>query len=97
MQIFVDKTQKLRYDTENQRFAKRKLCKEEISMDKVKLAERLRLARGNTPMRVICKELNISASALSMYESGDRVPRDEVKEKMANLYKTTVGKLFFNE
>lgn len=41
--------------------------------------------------------LGISMSALSMYENGMRRPRDELKVRMAKLYNTTVGKLFFGE
>ena len=57
----------------------------------------LQKARGDKSRREVCNALGISLSALSMYESGDRVPRDELKTRMAQLYGTTVGRLFFGE
>lgn len=57
----------------------------------------LRMARGERSQKEIANELGISVSALSMYESGERNPRDDLKIRMARLYKTTVGHLFFGE
>lgn len=59
--------------------------------------EALKKARGDLDRSEVAKELGISLSALSLYESGGRVPRDDVKVKMAKLYNTTVGRLFFDE
>lgn len=59
-------------------------------------AQLIRL-RGKTPQAAVATALNISTSALSMYENGERVPRDEIKEAIARYYSTTVGALFFNE
>lgn len=59
--------------------------------------EMLRMARGNKSQKEVATELGISVSALSMYESGERSPRDELKIRMAKLYGTTVGNLFFGE
>ena len=59
------------------------------------VAERLREARGETPRNVVAEEVGITVSAISMYENGDRVPRDEVKVKLARLYGRTVQELFF--
>ena len=41
--------------------------------------------------------LEISPSAVAMYESGERVPRDSVKIRIANLLKKPVGEIFFNK
>lgn len=57
----------------------------------------LRMARGERSQKEIANELGISVSALSMYESGERSPRDDLKIRMARLYNTTVGHLFFGE
>ena len=57
----------------------------------------LKRARGTMTQKEAANRLGISASALSMYENGTRRPRDELKVRMAKLYNTTVGKLFFNE
>ena len=59
--------------------------------------EMLRLARGDQSQKEVATKLGISVSALSMYESGERSPRDELKIRMAKLYGTTVGHLFFGE
>lgn len=43
----------------------------------------------------VADELKITKSALAMYERDDRVPRDEIKVKLANYYGETVQDLFF--
>lgn len=42
-------------------------------------------------------DLSITKSALAMYERGDRIPRDEVKVRIAAYYGETVQSLFFSE
>lgn len=64
-------------------------------MDSNKIAERLRELRGYKPRRVVAGDLGISESALTAYESGLRVPRDEVKIKLADYYDTSVETIFF--
>lgn len=59
------------------------------------IAERLRKARGDIPREVVATACGISLSAISMYENGERVPRDEIKVKLADFYNTTVQALFF--
>ena len=54
-------------------------------------------ARGNRSQALVARELGIGVSSLSMYESGERIPRDEVKERIAKYYGSTVGALFFGE
>lgn len=66
-------------------------------MDAERIKQNLIQARGEKTMVAVSKETGISVSALSMYESGDRVPRDEIKERLAKYYGTTVGSLFFGE
>ncbi len=61
------------------------------------MSEMLKQARGDMSCKDVANKLGISLSALSMYESGKRVPRDELKVRMAKLYNTTVGHLFFGE
>lgn len=62
----------------------------------VDLAERLKIARGNLRREDVAKAVGVSLSAIAMYENGDRVPRDEVKIKLAKLYNTSVQALFFD-
>lgn len=66
-------------------------------MDYDGISQRLIRARGEKSKTEVAKDLGISLSALSMYESCERVPRDEVKEMLAKYYGLTVGFLFFGE
>lgn len=66
-------------------------------MDYAGISQRLIRARGEKSKTEVAKDLGISLSALSMYESCERVPRDEVKELLAKYYGLTVGFLFFGE
>lgn len=60
------------------------------------IGEKLRKARGDTPREVVAKAIGVSLSALSMYEIDQRIPRDQIKIKFADYYKTTVQDLFFD-
>lgn len=40
--------------------------------------------------------IDVSPSAISMYEQGVRVPRDEIKVKIAKLFSKSVDEIFFN-
>ncbi len=66
-------------------------------MDNQAIATRLVDHRGRKRREVVAADLGISVSAVAMYERGARIPRDEIKEKMAEYYNTTVGALFFDE
>ena len=59
------------------------------------IGQRLRELRGETPRENVAKACNISASALSMYENGYRVPKDKVKIKLAKYFGTSVESIFF--
>lgn len=59
--------------------------------------EKLKKLRGDRSQGEVAKAVFISDSALSAYENGDRVPRDEVKKRLASYYGKTVGEIFFNE
>ena len=59
------------------------------------IAEKLRKARGDKTREEVANAVGVTVSALSMYERGERVPRDEIKVKLAKLYKKSVQDLFF--
>lgn len=59
------------------------------------IAERLIEARGEQTRETVAKAVGISLSAISMYECGSRIPRDEIKIKLADYYHKTVQDLFF--
>ena len=61
------------------------------------IAERLRALRGDKSRAEVAEACGISISALTMYEIGERVPRDEVKTRLAKLYGKTVEEIFFTE
>lgn len=66
-------------------------------MNKDKIAKKLRELRGFKPRRIVAQETGISESALANYESGERVPTDQIKGILARYYKVPVGSLFFDE
>lgn len=56
---------------------------------------RLKRLRGDRTLKEVSERVGISESALSMYENGARIPRDEIKIKLANYYKKTIQSIFF--
>ncbi len=60
-----------------------------------KIGMKLIELRGKKTQMSVANKLGISVSALSMYEQGKRIPRDEVKLKLARFYGTTVENIFF--
>jgi transcriptional regulator with XRE-family HTH domain len=64
-------------------------------MDAQKIAERLIKLRGKRTQAEVAQALGISPSAYSMYENGERIPRDEIKKKIAAYYRRSVTTIFF--
>ena len=64
-------------------------------MDKKEIGTRLAALRGNISREILAKELGISVSAIQMYETGERVPRDEIKIKIAKYFNRSVQSIFF--
>lgn len=64
-------------------------------MSNAEMGARLRFLRGKRSRAEVAEILDISVSTLQMYENGNRVPRDETKKKLADLYQTSVEALFF--
>ena len=54
----------------------------------------LRREKGETQAEV-AKSVGISASAYAMYETGERVPRDDVKVMIAKHFNRSVKGIFF--
>ena len=59
------------------------------------IGEMLRTLRGNRSLQEVAEDIGLSQSALSMYENGERIPRDEIKIKLASYYQTTVQAIFY--
>lgn len=55
----------------------------------------LRISKGMT-IEQLSKETGIGRSALTNYEAGIRIPRDEVKLALAHYFDTSVEELFFS-
>ena len=51
--------------------------------------------RGERTQAETAKELNISVSALSMYERGERIPRDNIKIRIAALFQKPISEIFY--
>ena len=59
------------------------------------IGSKMRELRGDRSQQEVAESLGISKSAYAMYEQGNRVPRDEVKVRIAKLYGVSVLDLFF--
>ena len=57
--------------------------------------ERLRSLRGSRSQEEVAKAVRVSQSAICAYEKDERVPRDDVKIRIANYYKRSVAFIFF--
>lgn len=64
-------------------------------MNPVEIGKRLAELRGSRTQAEVALALGISVSALSMYENGERIPRDNIKIRIANFYKKPIHKIFF--
>lgn len=66
-------------------------------MNREKISVKLRSMRGKRTLQAVSDEIGVTPSALSQYENGARVPRDEVKCKLAEYYGVTVQELFYDD
>ena len=60
------------------------------------IGERLLKLRGERTREEVANAIGVSLSAVSMYENGDRIPRDAIKIKIASFYQKSVQKIFFD-
>lgn len=65
-------------------------------MQSKKIGNRLTRLRGVKSQSEVARAVGISDSALSMYECGERIPRDSIKVKLAEYYGETVQAIFFD-
>ena len=59
--------------------------------------EKLKELRGNRSQAEVAKAVMVSDSAMSSYENDERVPRDDVKKRLAKYYESTVQDIFYAE
>ena len=64
-------------------------------MDNQKIADRLIKLRGSRTQAEVAQAIGVTPSAYSMYENGDRIPRDEIKNRIAEYYNRTVNTIFY--
>ena len=57
--------------------------------------EKLKTLRGDRSADEVAKAVGISRSAVGMYESEERIPRDDIKVRLAEYFGTTVQAIFF--
>lgn len=61
------------------------------------IGKRLKTLRGSQSRDEVAAKVGISSSALGMYECGKRIPRDDVKKRLADYFGVTIQSLFFEE
>ena len=64
-------------------------------MDKVSIGKKLVKLRGDKTREQVAVDLGISYPALVSYELGERVPKDEIKIKIAEYYGVSIEELFY--
>lgn len=65
-------------------------------MDKKKIGKKLTLLRGQRTQKEVAQAIKVRQSTYSMYENGERIPRDEVKKRIAGYYKCSVQSIFYS-
>ena len=64
-------------------------------MDSKTIGHKLRALRGEMDAKTVADALGISTSALFMYERGERIPRDQIKKRIAQYFGQSVEENFF--
>lgn len=67
------------------------------NVKKTGVGQKLKDLRGDRSRDSVAAAVGISSSALGMYENNLRIPRDDIKKKLADFYGVTVQHLFFTE
>ncbi|TQE88656.1 helix-turn-helix transcriptional regulator [Ureibacillus terrenus] len=65
-------------------------------MNKEKIGKKLAELRGNKSREEVARDIGISLSAWQMYENGQRIPRDEIKIKIASYFNKSVEEIFYS-
>ncbi len=66
-----------------------------MHVDKKVIGLRLKELRGNKTLKEVAEAVGISISALGMYETGRRIPNDNIKMALAKHFNTSVDVIFF--
>ena len=65
-------------------------------MNSVQIGKKLIELRGTRTQEEVAKDNGLSVSTIGMYERGERIPRDEIKIKLALYYGKSVSEIFFS-
>lgn len=68
-------------------------------MDRKGIGKRLTALRvlKNETQKTVAEAIGVSESSLAMYESGERIPRDAVKIRIAKHFGVSVQSIFFGD
>ena len=66
-------------------------------MEAKEIGLKLAALRGSRSQAEVAQSIGVSTSTISMYENGERIPRDEIKLKLAAYYKKSVQSIFFSQ
>lgn len=61
------------------------------------IGRRLIAIRGDIPRDELANAIGVSISAVSMYENGERIPRDDIKIRIANFFGRSVQEIFLTK
>lgn len=64
-------------------------------MNPVEIGKRLIELRGSRTQQEVADSIGVAVSTYSMYENGQRIPRDNTKIRIANYFKKPIYKIFF--
>ncbi len=66
-------------------------------MNRKEVGKTLRSLRGQKSTSDVAKAIGVTPNAILNWENGIRIPRDELKEKIANYYHVKPGDIFFED
>ena len=64
-------------------------------MNSKEIGKRLKILRGAASQKEVANALKIAPSTYAMYESGGRIPRDEIKIRIADYFRVSIESIFF--
>jgi transcriptional regulator with XRE-family HTH domain len=65
------------------------------NINPIMIGKALRELRGTRTLENVAEAIDVSTSALAMYETGQRIPRDEIKIRIAKYYGVPVEPIFY--
>ena len=60
------------------------------------IGSRLLKLRGDKSQTKVANDLGVSQNTVASWETGIRIPRDELKKRIADYYQTSVQTIFFD-